>query len=30
MFNNMENNGAPWAFPAASRADWINEDKATD
>ena len=23
MFNNIENNGAPWAFPAASRGDWI-------
>jgi Fe-S oxidoreductase len=22
MFNNLENNGAPWAFPAASRGDW--------
>ena len=25
MFNNIENNGAPWAFPAASRGDWTNE-----
>ena len=25
MFNNIENNGAPWAFPAASRGDWIQE-----
>ena len=25
MFNNIENNGAPWAFPAASRGDWIKE-----
>ena len=25
MFNNIENNGAPWAFPAASRGDWANE-----
>jgi heterodisulfide reductase subunit C len=25
MFNNIENNGAPWAFPAASRADWIKD-----
>lgn len=25
MFNNVENNGAPWAFPAADRANWINE-----
>ncbi len=24
MFNNIENNGAPWAFPAASRGDWRN------
>ncbi|MAO46773.1 MAG: Fe-S oxidoreductase [Crocinitomicaceae bacterium] len=24
MFNNIENNGAPWAFPAATRGDWIN------
>jgi ferredoxin len=22
MFNNVENNGAPWAFPAATRGDW--------
>jgi ferredoxin len=22
MFNNVENNGAPWAFPAAARGDW--------
>ena len=27
MFNNIENNGAPWAFPAASRGDWIQESK---
>ena len=26
MFNNIENNGAPWAFPAASRGDWIQEE----
>lgn len=26
MFNNVENNGAPWAFPASSRGDWINEN----
>ena len=25
MFNNIENNGVPWAFPAASRGDWIQE-----
>ncbi len=25
MFNNIENNGAPWAFPAASRGDWIKD-----
>lgn len=25
MFNNMENNGAPWAFPAADRGKWIDE-----
>ena len=25
MFNNIENNGAPWAFPSASRGDWIQE-----
>jgi len=25
MFNNIENNGAPWAFPAATRGDWRNE-----
>jgi Fe-S oxidoreductase len=24
MFTNVENNGAPWAFPAANRADWLN------
>ena len=24
MFNNIENNGAPWAFPAATRGDWRN------
>ena len=23
-FNNIENNGAPWAFPAADRANWAN------
>jgi len=25
MFNNIENNGAPWAFPAGSRGDWTQE-----
>ncbi len=25
MFNNIENNGAPWAFSAGSRGDWIQE-----
>lgn len=25
MFNNVENNGAPWAFPASDRGNWINE-----
>jgi len=25
MFNNIENNGAPWAFPAADRDKWITE-----
>ncbi|MFM1931575.1 MAG: hypothetical protein RL226_878 [Bacteroidota bacterium] len=25
MFNNVENNGAPWAFPAADRAKWMDE-----
>ena len=25
MFNNVENNGAPWAFPSANRANWIQE-----
>ncbi|MFZ8835675.1 MAG: 4Fe-4S dicluster domain-containing protein [Flavobacteriales bacterium] len=25
MFNNIENNGAPWAFPAGTRGDWTNE-----
>lgn len=24
MFNNMENNGAPWAMSAADRANWTN------
>ncbi len=26
MFSNIENNGAPWAFPAADRLNWANED----
>jgi heterodisulfide reductase subunit C len=26
MFNNVENNGAPWAFSQADRAKWINEN----
>ena len=30
MFNNMENNGAPWAFPSSSRADWTAEDTSSD
>jgi heterodisulfide reductase subunit C len=25
MFGNVENNGAPWAFPAADRAKWTEE-----
>ena len=25
MFNNVENNGAPWAFPAADRGKWTEE-----
>lgn len=25
MFNNMENNGAPWAFPASDRGKWADE-----
>lgn len=25
MFNNIENNGAPWAFPAADRMKWAEE-----
>jgi hypothetical protein len=24
MFNNIENNGAPWAFAAGDRANWRN------
>ncbi|MEL6671671.1 MAG: (Fe-S)-binding protein [Bacteroidota bacterium] len=26
MFNNIENNGAPWAMPAADRFKWAEED----
>ena len=26
VFSNIENNGAPWAFPAADRFNWANED----
>jgi heterodisulfide reductase subunit C len=25
MFNNVENNGAPWAFPAADRGKWVDQ-----
>lgn len=25
MFNNVENNGAPWAFPQADRSKWMDE-----
>ena len=25
MFNNVENNGAPWAFPATDRGKWADE-----
>ncbi len=25
MFNNIENNGAPWAFPPSDRTKWIEE-----
>jgi heterodisulfide reductase subunit C len=25
MFTNIENNGAPWAFPATDRGNWVNE-----
>lgn len=28
MFNNIENNGAPWAFPAADRGKWTEEMNA--
>lgn len=26
MFNNIENNGAPWAMPQADRANWVNSN----
>lgn len=26
MFTNMENNGAPWQFSPADRANWVNEN----
>ncbi len=26
MFSNVENNGAPWQFPAADRLNWIEEN----
>ena len=26
MFGNIENNGAPWQFSPADRANWINEN----
>lgn len=26
MFGNIENNGAPWAFPAADRFNWASEE----
>ena len=26
VFGNIENNGAPWAFPAADRINWANEE----
>ena len=26
MFGNIENNGAPWAFPAADRLNWADEE----
>jgi len=25
MFSNIENNGAPWAFPMDQRGDWVND-----
>jgi Fe-S oxidoreductase len=25
MFNNMENNGAPWQFPPSDRAKWVED-----
>lgn len=27
MFSNMENNGAPWKYAQADRADWTNQDE---
>jgi hypothetical protein len=26
MFSNLENNGAPWQFSPADRANWVNEN----
>ncbi|MGZ4038471.1 MAG: Fe-S oxidoreductase, partial [Bacteroidia bacterium] len=26
MFSNLENNGAPWQFSPADRANWVNQD----
>jgi Fe-S oxidoreductase len=26
MFSNVENNGAPWKFPAADRLKWIEKN----
>jgi hypothetical protein len=26
MFGNIENNGAPWAFAAADRLNWVDEE----
>ena len=26
VFGNIENNGAPWAFPAADRINWASEE----
>ncbi|HYG15145.1 MAG TPA: (Fe-S)-binding protein, partial [Bacteroidia bacterium] len=25
MFSNLENNGAPWQFPASDRGNWANQ-----
>ncbi|MEL6842088.1 MAG: (Fe-S)-binding protein, partial [Bacteroidota bacterium] len=30
VFNNIENNGAPWAFPAADRFKWAEEIQAPE